>query len=127
MRTFLMLGSINLFLAVALGAFGAHGLKDIVSERMLANWQTGVHYHMIHALGMLAIAAFGDRLRAKKQARIAGWLFLIGIFFFAGSLYAMAPTGILILGAITPIGGVCFLVGWFLLFYAALKEPKASA
>jgi uncharacterized membrane protein YgdD (TMEM256/DUF423 family) len=124
LRTFLMLGSILLFLSVALGAFGAHALKGVVSPHMLENWQTGVHYQMVHALAILLLAAIGDNLRAAKQARVAGWLFFAGIVIFSGSLYVMAPTGLTILGAITPIGGVCFLAGWLLLFLAAVKEPK---
>lgn len=124
MRTFLMIGALNLFLAVALGAFGAHGLRDIVSERMLENWKTGVDYHMVHALGILIVASLAGRLQAAKQLGTAAWLFLGGIFFFSGSLYVMALTGLTILGAITPIGGALFLAGWALLFFAAMKEPK---
>ncbi|MEY4479794.1 MAG: hypothetical protein RLZZ267_472 [Bacillota bacterium] len=120
MRKLLIIGAIGMALSVMLGAFGAHALKDILSERMLANWQTGVHYQMVHALGIL----FLGLLYAKadlKLFRQAAWLMAVGIIFFSGSLYIMALTGITLLGAITPIGGVLFILGWIFVIRGAFK------
>lgn len=114
-------GSINGFLAVALGAFGAHGLAGKVSEHMLDNWNTAVQYQMFHA-GALFVAAFiSTKMNDERKICSAAWAFLIGIFLFSGSLYVMAPTGITKLGMITPFGGVSFLVGWVLLALAVKK------
>lgn len=114
-------GSINGFLAVALGAFGAHGLAGKVSEHMLDNWNTAVQYQMFHA-GALFVAAFiSTKMNDERKIRSAAWAFLIGILLFSGSLYVMAPTGITKLGMITPFGGVSFLVGWVLLALAVKK------
>ncbi|MDQ3000709.1 MAG: DUF423 domain-containing protein [Fibrobacterota bacterium] len=98
------------FLGVALGAFGAHALKARVSPEMLAVWHTGVLYHLIHALAILALALFAKA--AGVDIRWGAGLFLVGIVFFSGSLYAMTLTGIRPLGAITPLGGLAFLSGW---------------
>ncbi|MBN6187150.1 DUF423 domain-containing protein [Aneurinibacillus sp. BA2021] len=122
-RLFILLGSINLFLSVALGAFGAHGLEGKITEHLLEVYKTGVHYHMIHGLGLLAIGIFGEReIAGMKQLKLSGWFMQAGIIFFAFSLYLLALTGIGWLGAITPIGGVCFLIGWVLLAVAAAKK-----
>jgi uncharacterized membrane protein YgdD (TMEM256/DUF423 family) len=120
LRTFLILGSLNMFLSVALGAFGAHGLKSKISADMLTIYQTGVHYHMIHALGIIAVA-LTSKLTTAAPVSWAGWSMLIGIVLFSGSLYALSITGIKLLGAITPLGGVAFLLGWLLLAYTAYK------
>ncbi len=101
------IGAGLMFLTVALGAFGAHGLKTRLAPEMLAIFETGVRYQAYHALGLLALAAL-------KGPDRAGWCFLVGIVLFSGSLYALALTGVRWLGAITPIGGVLFLVGWAL-------------
>lgn len=122
MKLFLILGSVNMFLSVAIGAFGAHGLAGKVSERMLENWQTGAHYHMIHALAILLIGLLADRLGPSSLVMGAGWLVFIGIVLFSGSLYAMALTGVTKLGAITPFGGLSFIAGWVLLMIAAIKQ-----
>lgn len=103
------LGGILGALGVALGAFGAHGLKARVDEVALGWWNTGAHYHLIHALALLAVAAH------PKAPALAGWLFLGGIVLFSGSLYTMTLTGIRALGAITPLGGLCFIAGWLVL------------
>jgi uncharacterized membrane protein YgdD (TMEM256/DUF423 family) len=98
------------FLGVALGAFGAHALKAKVTPEMLAVWHTGVLYHLVHALALLALALF-----AKASGADIRWgarFFLAGIALFSGSLYALALSGIKPLGAITPLGGVAFLLGW---------------
>jgi len=101
------------FLAVALGAFGAHGLKQTLeTQGMLDVWNKAVFYHFIHALALLVLALFG------ASNRSAWWLLFGGIFIFSGSLYVMALTNIRWLGAITPIGGLCFLAGWACLVIA---------
>lgn len=122
LRTFLILGSINMFLSVALGAFGAHGLKSRISEEMLSIYQTGVHYHMIHALGLIMVAILSSKLPPSSWVNGAGWLLMIGIVLFSGSLYVLSITGIRVLGAITPLGGVAFLIGWLFLAIAAYKS-----
>lgn len=120
-KTFIILGSINMFLAVALGAFGAHGLKSRLSADLMAVYQTAVQYHSMHALGLLLIGIIAHWLGQSALINWAGWLLLTGIVLFSGSLYTMSFTGIRMLGAITPFGGVAFLAGWLLLALAAWK------
>jgi uncharacterized membrane protein YgdD (TMEM256/DUF423 family) len=118
-RTFLLIGALAGFTAVALGAFGAHGLRARLSPDMLAVFETGVRYHMYHALAIIATALIMDRASGRLTAA-AGWLFTAGIVLFSGSLYALAVTGVTVLGAITPIGGVAFLAGWACLAFAVI-------
>ena len=120
-KLFVIIGSLNMLVSVGLGAFGAHGLKSKISADMLAVYQTGVQYHMIHALGILLIAALSLKLPTSSLVSWSGWFLFIGIILFSGSLYALSISGIRVLGAITPFGGVAFLVGWLLLAYAAIK------
>ncbi|MBB6450555.1 uncharacterized membrane protein YgdD (TMEM256/DUF423 family) [Geomicrobium halophilum] len=120
-KTILVIGAVMSALAVAIGAFGAHGLEGRVSERMLDNYQTGVQYHMFHALGMIAVGIVGTISGGSSMVSWSGWLMLFGIIVFSGSLYIMALTGMTWLGAITPIGGVSFIVGWILLTLAVMK------
>ena len=108
-------------LGVALGAFGAHGLKARVSADMVAVWETGARYHVLHALALLATAWACERWPGT-YASGAGWLFLAGIACFSGSLYALALTGVRSLGAITPLGGLCFIAGWVCLALAAMRS-----
>jgi uncharacterized membrane protein YgdD (TMEM256/DUF423 family) len=122
LKTFLLLGSLNAFLSVAIGAFGAHALKSRLSTDMLSVYNTGVQYHMIHAIGLILIALLSDRLGNSPLVTASGWSLLIGIILFSGSLYVLSISGIKILGAITPLGGVAFLLGWILLAIAALKQ-----
>jgi uncharacterized membrane protein YgdD (TMEM256/DUF423 family) len=103
------------FSGVALGAFGAHGLRDRVSPGMLEVYRTGVLYHLFHALATLAVGLGAQRLRRAPAIALS---FAIGVALFSGSLYLMALTGITALGAITPLGGLAFLVGWALLIVA---------
>ena len=119
-KTFLLIGAGAGFLAVALGAFGAHGLRARLSPDMLAVFETGVRYHMYHALALLAVAWAASRW-PESSAGTAGWAFIIGIVVFSGSLYILSFTGMRWLGAITPIGGVAFLLGWLLLAWAAWR------
>jgi uncharacterized membrane protein YgdD (TMEM256/DUF423 family) len=107
------------FSAVALGAFGAHGLRDRVSPAMLEAYRTGVLYHLVHALAALGVGLGARYLR--RATWIAG-LFAIGVALFSGSLYLMALTGVAALGVITPFGGLAFLAGWALLFLAPAHD-----
>lgn len=120
-RTFLLVGAVAAFLGVAFGAFGAHGLRARLSPEMLAVFETGVRYQMYHALAILLVAVAMARFDGWL-IRAAGWLFTAGIVLFSGSLYALALTGVTILGAITPIGGLAFLAGWALLIVAAFQS-----
>jgi uncharacterized membrane protein YgdD (TMEM256/DUF423 family) len=119
-RFFFVAGSLLAFLAVALGAFAAHSLKARLSADMLTIFETGVRYHMYHALALLAVAWAASRW-PESSATTAGWAFIIGIVVFSGSLYILSFTGMRWLGAITPIGGVAFLLGWLLLAWAAWR------
>ena len=118
-RTFLLAGAVAGLIAVGFGAFGAHGLRGRLTPEMLAVFETGVRYHMYHALALLLTAALMPHVQGKTMVA-AGWLFVAGIVLFSGSLYLLAVTGITILGAITPIGGVAFLAGWACLAIASL-------
>ncbi len=118
-RLFLLLGSISSALAVILGAFGAHGLRGRISPEMLAIYQTGIQYHFYHSLGLLIVAFAASHSGDSSLVRWAGWCMLAGILLFSGSLYALSLSGIRTLGAITPFGGVAFILGWVLLAAAA--------
>jgi uncharacterized membrane protein YgdD (TMEM256/DUF423 family) len=120
-RTLIAAGALNMFVAVGCGAFGAHGLKKMISAEMLAVWHTAVTYQVMHALGMIAVALLMPRM-AGTALTWAGRLMLAGIVIFSGSLYLLALTGTRILGAITPLGGVAFLAAWLLVAWAALKS-----
>jgi len=121
-KKFLMLGSVNAFLAVTLGAFGAHMLKDRLTADRLDVFQTGVQYQMYHAIALLLIALLSKQFPNNILFRRSGWFLFGGIILFSGSLYVLSLSGIKVLGAITPLGGVAFLIGWFLLFWGAYKE-----
>jgi uncharacterized membrane protein YgdD (TMEM256/DUF423 family) len=141
-RIFSVLGALAAALAVAAGAFGAHALRARVEPRMLEVFETAARYQMYHALGLFAVAwvisravqatAIGAGAMAGAMtgsmaapgatfAVVAGWLFVAGTLLFSGSLYAMTLTGVRALGAITPIGGVCFIAGWVCLGIAAMR------
>jgi len=111
MRVFALAAAAVALIGVAAGAFGAHGLEGRLPPEALEVFETGVRYQMYHALGLLGVAALGSRWPDPLWG-VAGWLFLAGIVLFSGSLYALALTGVRWLGAITPVGGVCFLAGW---------------
>ena len=111
-RTFLLIGAVLGFLGVTLGAFGAHALKSRLSSEMLAMFETGIRFQMYHAFAVLIVAAAIGHIGNARLLVIAGWSFFAGILLFSGSLYALALTGAGILGAITPIGGLLFLIGW---------------
>jgi uncharacterized membrane protein YgdD (TMEM256/DUF423 family) len=122
MQLFIFIGSLNAFLAVALGAFGAHGLKSRVTTEMLAVWQTGVQYHLYHALGLILVGVLLHLFPQASQLKLAGWLLVAGIVLFSGSLYLLTLSGVRVLGAITPLGGVAFLLGWLLVALFAWKN-----
>ncbi|MGX6445466.1 DUF423 domain-containing protein [Neobacillus sp. K501] len=122
MKVFIIIGAINAFLAVALGAFGAHGLKDKLEPKYLDIWQTGVQYQMFHAVGILVVGLLLSKVAASTQFTWSGWLMLVGIIFFSGSLYLLSLTKVGVLGAITPIGGVCFLAAWVMIIIGAVKH-----
>jgi len=117
-RTFLMLGALSGAISVAAGAFGAHALRSRVEPRLLEVFETGARYQMYHALALLVVAWAASRWPGSLTTA-SGWLFVAGTVIFSGSLYAMTFTGIRALGAITPIGGVCFIAGWLCLAFAA--------
>ena len=114
-------GAILAGIGVAAGAFGAHALGDRLPPDLLDVFETGVRYHLVHALALLVVG-LALELRPHRLWDAAGWLFSGGILVFAGSLYALALTGVRWLGAITPIGGVCFLAGWVVVALAALRS-----
>lgn len=113
-RTFFAWGALHAMLAVALGAFGAHALEERISMDMLEIYHTGAQYQFLHALGLLAIAFAADRFPGSAAIAWSGRLLFAGIVIFSGSLYVLSLTGVTWLGAITPIGGVSFIVGWLL-------------
>jgi uncharacterized membrane protein YgdD (TMEM256/DUF423 family) len=108
------IGAVLLGLAVMLGAFGAHGLRDRLDAYSMGIWEKAVFYHFVHALGILI---------AARHAGVC-WLLAAGILIFSGSLYLLAVTGVRTLGAITPIGGLSFIAGWFLLAYRLFRSPS---
>lgn len=109
-------GALNAALAVAAGAFAAHGLRERLAVRALEIFETGARYHMYHALAMVLAGVI-----AARGASTAGWIFFAGIVIFSGSLYALALTDVKLLGAITPLGGLAFLVGWLWLAWSAWR------
>ena len=117
-RTFLLIGALAGFTGVALGAFGAHALRARLSPEMLSVFETGVRYQIYHALAVIATGLIVARSGGWLIVT-AGWLFAAGIVLFSGSLYLLAFTGVTVVGAITPIGGVAFLLGWACLALAA--------
>ena len=120
-RLFLVLGCIAALLAVAFGAFGAHGLKAHIAPEMMPVYKTGVEYHFYHALGLILVGVTAFRLPGSACLRAAGWAMLAGIVLFSGSLYLLALSGSGWLGAITPFGGLAFLIAWGLFAAALLK------
>ncbi|UVE18097.1 DUF423 domain-containing protein [Pseudomonas sp. LS44] len=118
LRPLLLLAAFFGFTAVALGAFAAHGLKSQLTADYLAVFQTGVHYQMVHALALLALALLSLHVPGRALG-VAGGLFVLGILLFSGSLYLLSLTGIRSLGIVTPFGGLAFLGGWLSLGIAA--------
>lgn len=122
-RTFFIIGSLLAGLAVVLGAFGAHGLKSMVSPELIDTWEKAVRYQMYHALAMLLLGwALSHWPEQARLWSLGGWFFLAGTVFFSGSLYLLVLSGIKWLGAVTPLGGVAFAVGWLCLLVAAWRS-----
>jgi uncharacterized membrane protein YgdD (TMEM256/DUF423 family) len=120
-RLFFTAGAISALIAVAAGAFGAHGLKSRLSEEMLATFEVGARYQMYHAFALIAAAWAHARWGGSLPA-LSGWLFIAGTILFSGSLYLLSLTGVRWLGAITPLGGLAFLAGWLCLGLSAWKS-----
>lgn len=121
LRRYAMIGSLNMLLSVALGAFGAHIMQARLTPERMATYETAVQYHMAHALGLILIAILADKLADQKKVQWSARLLLTGMIIFSGSLYLLCFTGFSMLGAITPIGGVAFLIGWLMLALAARR------
>ena len=123
---FLLLGALSALIGVAMGAFGAHGLKNTITMEMLTVYQVGVTYQMWHSLGLIGIALIHRQASGSKLVNWAGWLMFAGISLFSGSLYLLALLNLNWLGMITPIGGVCFLTAWLLIALFAIKNTRYS-
>lgn len=129
-RRFTLVACVLGFTAVGLGAMGAHGIKAMLADasdaaQRLGWWETGARYHFFHALAVGLVAAVADKT-PHRAASWAAWLFVAGTLLFSGSLYVMTVTGVKALGAVTPLGGVCFLSGWVALGVAARTLPAAK-
>lgn len=124
-RSIIAVASAFGFLGVALGAFGAHALRARLAPELLAVYQTGVQYHLVHAVALLAVGVWRER-GGPALAATAAQLFAAGIVLFSGSLYALAASGVRVFGAITPFGGAAFLAGWVLLFWAAWRRHRGE-
>lgn len=120
-KWFIALGALLCAAAVAAGAFGAHALKARLSPDLLAVYRTAVEYHFYHALGLVLVGCIVARVADTTLAAASGWLMLAGIVLFSGSLYLLVATGTRWLGAVTPFGGLAFIVAWVLLAVAALR------
>jgi uncharacterized membrane protein YgdD (TMEM256/DUF423 family) len=118
---FISLGSLSAALAVILGAFAAHSLKSKISPESLATFQTGVQYHFYHSLGLIIVGIVNHITKTSTALTSAGWLMLLGIILFSGSLYILSFTGVRSIGIITPIGGTLFIVSWVLLAIATIR------
>jgi uncharacterized membrane protein YgdD (TMEM256/DUF423 family) len=125
-QRFLTLGSILAGLGVAAGAFGAHALKDILDPPMLQVFETATRYVMYHAFGLCIVSWAIDRYPEQRLEK-SGWLFLIGILLFSGSLYVVSLAGIRWVGAVTPIGGLAFMIGWLLLAWGVWRDARARS
>lgn len=121
---FLFLAAVSGLTGVAMGAFGAHGLKNVLSAEMLAVYKTAVDYHIWHALGLGLIAVFRQQSADEQYLKWAGWLMFCGIVLFSGSLYLLSILGIKWLGMITPIGGVFFLLAWLFVAIFSYKSNR---
>ncbi len=121
-KLFISIGSFAAFISVGLGAFGAHALRDRLSEQMLSVWQTGVQYHLIHAIAMVLVGVLINLYSGIGSLKYAGWLFLLGIILFSGSLYLLAVLEVRKLGMITPLGGLAFLAGWLVIVIGMVRQ-----
>lgn len=115
MKRFLVIGIVNAIFCIILGAFGSHIIKNIVTSEMLTVWNTGITYQMFQTIALILAGLFLYKIPNSRALKWSGWLSLIGIVFFSGSLYLLSVTGLKILGPITPLGGVLFIIAWILL------------
>jgi uncharacterized membrane protein YgdD (TMEM256/DUF423 family) len=122
-RLFLTAAGVFAFLGVAAGAFGTHGLKDRIPPERMQTFETGVRYTLYHAFGLFAVVWFRTAGPDQLSETVAGIAFIVGIVLFGGSLVALSLTGERRWGALTPVGGMCFLIGWAALMVAALTAP----
>lgn len=122
MKIFIIIGVLAMALGVILGAFGAHGLKARIEPNLLAAYQTGVEYHLYHALGLILVGLLAYQFPAVSGFKWGGWFLMWGVLLFSGSLYLMAVTGIRWLGAITPIGGTAFIIGWVWIGWSLIRS-----
>lgn len=127
-RLFIRIAALSGALAVAIGAFGAHGLKPLLTEYQLAIYEKGVHYQFYHTLALMAAALLMNGSNNARYLRLSGWFFTAGILCFSGSLYLLACRDIMtvpvtVLGPVTPLGGVCFIAGWVLLLLSVKGKP----
>ncbi|WP_201007180.1 DUF423 domain-containing protein [Paenibacillus glycanilyticus] len=120
MQTFVVLGSILMAVAVAIGAFGAHALKSRLEPDKLKVYETGVQYHIIHALGLIGVGLLADRYPDAGIIVTGGWLLAVGIVLFSGSLYVLSMKRVRLLGPVTPLGGLSFIIGWVLIAIGVL-------
>jgi uncharacterized membrane protein YgdD (TMEM256/DUF423 family) len=125
-KVLLICAGLSGFVGVALGAFGAHALKASLSAEMLMVYRTGVDYQFVHTLALMIVIVLALKFPAVGLWKLSGVFFLVGIIIFSGSLYTLALSGIKVIGAITPIGGLCFLIGWMLFIGAAYKSLDGS-
>ena len=121
-KLFLALGCINALLVVLIGAFGAHALKARLTVENMAVFQTGVQYHFYHAVGLILLGLIALQIPITPYLRWSGWLMLVGIILFSGSLYTLSITNIRWLGMITPFGGLAFIIAWLLLTIGIMKS-----
>ena len=124
---FLLLSAVTAFLAVTMGAFGAHALQAVLTPEMLAVYKTAVTYQMWHALGLGLVAILRQQNPDARLIIYTGWLMFAGIILFSGSLYLLSLSGVKWLGMITPIGGLCFLSAWLLVIIFSFKACKTSS
>lgn len=120
-KTFLAVAAVSGLLAVMIGAFGAHGLKGRLTEELLAVYQTGVQYHFYHTMALLVVGLLLLHYPLQSMLNWSGWFFVSGLLLFSGSLYVLALSGVKWLGAVTPVGGLCFLLGWLVLALAIYR------
>ncbi|MBI5063534.1 MAG: DUF423 domain-containing protein [Desulfatitalea sp.] len=122
MRTFIVIGAVSAAAAIGLGAFGAHALRATLTPRMLEIYHTAVLYHLVHILGLFAVAFVCSLKPQSGLARAAGWTMAAGLLLFSGSLYLLTLTGLTALGAITPVGGTALIAAWLMLALAAFRK-----
>ena len=122
-KTTVGIGAVSAFVAVALGAFGAHYVKSLVGQELTVTWETAARYHFYHALAILFLGMASGQLGEVATRRIVSW-FILGTVLFSGSLYALTLTGAKFLGPVTPVGGLCFLIGWALLAKSTLSKSN---